>query len=47
MPGDMDDLSGRLLVRRRRYHQHTITVAGLAMTGAALGLVLAAFLLWP
>ena len=47
MHGDMDDLSGRMLLRRRRYRQRTVTVAGLATTGATLGLVLAAFLLWP
>ena len=45
MHGDMDDLSGRLLVRRRRYRQRT--VAGLATTGVAFGVALAALLLWP
>ena len=46
MPGDMDDLSGRLLIRQRRYYQRNVTAAGLAMTGAALGLLLAASLFW-
>ena len=47
MHGDIDDLSGRMLIRRRRYYQRNVTAAGLAMTGAALGLVLTALLLWP
>ena len=46
MPGVMHDLSGRLLVRRRRYLQRTITVAGLAMTGVAFGVALVACFLW-
>ena len=46
MPGDMDDLSGRLLVRRRRYYQRTVTGAGLAMTGVAFGVALVVCFLW-
>ena len=46
MHGDMDDLSGRMLLRRRRYRQRTVTVAGLATTGVAFGVALVASFLW-
>ena len=44
MHGNMDDLSRRMLIRRRRYRQRT--VAGLATTGVAFSVAFVASFLW-
>ena len=47
LSGDLDDLRGRLLVRRQRFHRRSAITTNLAAIGVALGIILMAFLLWP
>ena len=47
MSGDLDDLRGRMLVRRQRFHRRSAITTNLAAIGVALGIILMAFLLWP
>lgn len=46
MSGDMDELRGRMLARRKRFHLWNTTISSLTLIVTALGLAFVAALLW-